>query len=80
MKNPPERTIAEIANEFISRSGVTLDELRSGPENQKQEIVWTRAKIASAAHREGWGHPAIGRFLNLSRWSSISHCAESSSG
>lgn len=73
MKNVPNRTIHEIAKKYLDRIGLTIEQVRA---TNGQEVAWINAKISIAAHKEGWGGPAIGRYLGLTRYAAVKHWHE----
>lgn len=61
MKNFPKRTISEITTEFLARANVDIEHVRK---SRDEESCWVVHMVATTAVNEGWGWPAIGRYLN----------------
>lgn len=74
MKNMPKQTLLEIAIPIAERIGVSVDKIRQGGKNFKQEEVWARAQVCAAGRAGGWGDSAIGRFLNIGHDIVSRHC------
>ncbi len=75
MKHMPTKSIMEIAIEVCAPHDIDVEHVRF-TRSHEQEVIWIRAKIATAAQKNGWGFKAIARFLKRDHSTVISMIAD----